>query len=377
MIQRRLSQPFRRNLSCYRKDFWRRSQNDWMVSPAFVIVAGGNNHHHLYKPKNGNSQQLSFFGSQSSNKGNNNNNNNNNNNKFNFGKRIKMPSNTTIGAASSMALVSLTKGKSILAALKLTKFASLGSMLLTVGAYTSIYGFPYAAGMVGLILVHESGHALAMRHFHVPFSPMIFVPFLGAAVGMKRPPKNAYEEALIALAGPVMGTAGSMAIWGTGMVTQSQLCFALADFGFMINLFNLIPIGMLDGGRIGNALSPYAGVAGVGLASTMILSGAIHNPIFYLITLAGGYQSGMRLYNLHYKGIPHHDPSLPPYYYNLTKSQKMTVGAGYFGLLSVLFGSMAMNEHLKKSPRRLQYEQQINNNNDGSIAGFNNIYRDY
>lgn len=373
LIQRKLMQPFGRNFSSYRKDFRRRSQNDWMVTPSFVITSGNSHHvwNHFHK-HNVNSQQLSFFGSQSTN---NNNNNNNNKQKFGFGKQMKMPSNTAIGAASSMALVSLTKGKSILAALKLTKFASLGSMLVTVGAYTSIYGFPYAVGMVGLILVHESGHALAMRHFNVPFSPMIFVPFLGAAVGMKRPPRNAYEEALIALAGPVMGTAGSMAIWGTGMVTESQLCFALADFGFMINLFNLIPIGMLDGGRIGNALSPYAGAAGVGIASTMILSGAIHNPIFYLITLAGGYQSGKRLYNLHYKGIPQHDPSLPPYYYNLTKSQKMTVGAGYFGLLSVLFGSMAMNEHLKKSPSRLQYEQQITNN-DGSI-GFNNIYRDY
>ena len=56
----------------------------------------------------------------------------------------------------------------------------------------------------------------------------------------------------------------------------------------MINLFNLIPVGMLDGGRIGNALSPYTGVAGVGLAGSMIYSGAVANPIFYLITLAGG-----------------------------------------------------------------------------------------
>ncbi len=89
-----------------------------------------------------------------------------------------------LGDLSSFAFLSLTKSKSILAALKLTKFASLGSMLVTVGAYTTIYGLPYATGMVGLILVHESGHALVMRKLQIPFSPMIFVPFMGAAIAV-------------------------------------------------------------------------------------------------------------------------------------------------------------------------------------------------
>ena len=277
------------------------------------------------------------------------------------------------GAAALSGLTLLSKGKGILAALKLTKFASLGSMLLTVGTYSAFYGLPYAAGMVGLILVHESGHALVMRQLKIPFSPMVFVPFMGAAVSMKKQPKNAYEEALIALGGPVLGTVGAMGVWGGGFALNSQLCYALADFGFMINLFNLIPIGMLDGGRIGNALSPFAGVVGVGISGSMIALGQVSNPIFYLITLAGGYQTGMRLWN-NYNGYV--DPTLPKNYYNISSSQRMTIGAGYFGLLGVLFTTMAVNERYKKSPERLIYEQKAQN----AImpgTGLSNDYRDY
>ena len=141
------------------------------------------------------------------------------------------------------------KGKYILGALKLTKFASLGSMLVTVGAYAAFYGFPYALGMTSLILVHESGHALVMKKLGIPFPPMVFVPFMGAAVAMKQRPKDAYEEALVAFGGPILGSVGALGFAGAAHATGSPLLFALADFGFMINLFNLIPLGMMDGGE--------------------------------------------------------------------------------------------------------------------------------
>eukprot|EP00565_Helicotheca_tamesis_P001736 CAMPEP_0185739402 /NCGR_PEP_ID=MMETSP1171-20130828/35365_1 /TAXON_ID=374046 /ORGANISM="Helicotheca tamensis, Strain CCMP826" /LENGTH=238 /DNA_ID=CAMNT_0028410957 /DNA_START=153 /DNA_END=865 /DNA_ORIENTATION=- len=135
-----------------------------------------------------------------------------------------------LGLATS-AFLFLGKGKSILTALKLTKFASLGSMFLSIGTYSMFFGLPYAAGMVGLILVHESGHALVMRHLGIPFSPMVFVPFVGAGVAMKEPAKNAYEEALVAFGGPVLGSIGAAGVAVGAQVTQSQLLFALADFG--------------------------------------------------------------------------------------------------------------------------------------------------
>ncbi|KAL7531240.1 hypothetical protein ACHAWF_003683 [Thalassiosira exigua] len=240
----------------------------------------------------------------------------------------------------------LGKGKYLLGALKLTKFASLGSMLVTVGAYTAFFGFPYAVGMTSLILIHESGHALVMKHLGIPFSPMVFVPFMGAAVAMKERPKDAYEEALVAFGGPVLGSAGALGCAAAAHGTDSALLFALADFGFMINLFNMIPLGMMDGGRICGALSPYSGLVGLGIGGTMVYQGMIHNPIVYLILLGGGYETFMRFY----------DPlgHAPPNYYRITNSQRMAITGGYFGLVGALFAAMAWNRQYMMTPEQLQ-----------------------
>lgn len=94
---------------------------------------------------------------------------------------------------------------------------------------------------------------------------MMFVPFVGAFVMMERNPLDAYEEAVVALAGPVAGLGAAAAVTLAGIQTDSQLMFALADFGYMINLFNLLPIGSLDGGRVTSALSPYFQLVGLGV----------------------------------------------------------------------------------------------------------------
>jgi hypothetical protein len=138
----------------------------------------------------------------------------------------------------------LGKTKYLLAALKVTKLASLGSMILSIGAYSMLFGFPYAVGVVGQIFLHESGHAYAMHRLGVPFSPMVFIPFMGAVIAMKEQPRDAYQDAIIGAAGPVAGTLAAGAISIVGHLNGgSQLLIALADFGFMINLFNLLPIG--------------------------------------------------------------------------------------------------------------------------------------
>jgi Zn-dependent protease len=241
------------------------------------------------------------------------------------------------------------KTKYILAALKLTKLASLGSMVLTVGTYSMFFGFPYAVGMVGLVLVHETGHALVMLNRGIPFSPMLFMPFVGAMVAMNRRPRDAWEDALVAFGGPVMGSAGAAVVAVGAHATDSQLLFALADFGFMINMFNLLPIGSMDGGRITGALSPYSGVVGLGMGGTLAYSGAVQNPIFYLILLAGGYETFQRFYN---PGL------LPPNYYNISTAKRAVLTGGYFGLLAALMAAMAANKHYQKPPEVLIREQQ-------------------
>lgn len=268
----------------------------------------------------------------------------------------------TVGAGSMLLL---GKGKYILGALKLTKFASLGSMLLTVGAYTAFYGFPYAVGMTSLILIHESGHALVMHRLGIPFSPMVFIPFMGAAVAMKQRPKDAYEEALVAFGGPVLGSMGALGVASMAHMSttdNAQLLYALSDFGFMINLFNLIPLGTLDGGRICGAISPYAGVVGLGMGGLMAYEGMVSNPIFYLILLGGGYETFMRFY----------DPlgHAPPNYYRITSTQRLAITGGYFGLVGALFAAMAWNQQYMLTPEQLQRKRALHTTSINDKSNF-------
>jgi Zn-dependent protease len=225
---------------------------------------------------------------------------------------------------------------------------SLGSMLLTVGTYSMFFGFPYAAGMVGLILVHEVGHALVMHQRGIPFSPMVFVPFMGAAIAMRQQPRDAWEDALVAFGGPVLGSIGAGVVGVAGHALDSQLLIALADFGLMINLFNLLPLGSMDGGRIAGALSPYMNLAGVGMGVGLAYTGAIHNPVFYLILLAGGYETFQRFYN---------PGAMPPNYYKITPYQRAAIGVGYAGLIASLAIAMDVNERFKKPPEVLIRER--------------------
>ena len=259
----------------------------------------------------------------------------------------------TAGLASigTAGMLLAGKGKYLIGALKLTKFASLGSMLVTVGTYSMFYGWPFATGMVGLILVHESGHALMMHKLGIPFKPMVFIPFMGAAVAMKERPRDAFEEALVAFGGPVLGSIGAAGVFAAGVATNSNLLVALGDFGFMINLFNLLPIGMMDGGRICGAVSPYAGVVGLGIGGTMVYNGMISNPIFYLILLAGGWETFQKFYN----PAQH----VPPNYYAISGAQRTGITAGYFALVASLFAAMSVSSAVKKTPEELQRERQL------------------
>lgn len=251
-----------------------------------------------------------------------------------------------VGAASLL----FGKTKYLIAALKVTKLASLGSMVVTIGTYSMFFGLPYATGMVGLVLVHETGHALVMIQRNIPFSPMVFVPFVGAVIAMRQQPRDAWEDALVAFGGPALGSLGALGVAVAANSTDSQLLYALADFGFMVNLFNLLPLGSMDGGRIAGALSKYAGVAGLGLGGVLAYSVPIVNPLFYLIMLTGGYETFQRFYN------PLH---VPPNYYKISRSQRVTLTAGYFGLISALVLAMGINGQNRKPPEVLMSEREM------------------
>lgn len=148
----------------------------------------------------------------------------------------------------------------IFQSLKFVKFSkvfiSAGSIILSMGTYAVVYGWCYAAGLIGLIFVHEMGHYFAARQKNLPVGLPTFIPFVGAWIELKEQPLNAEVEAYVAYAGPLVGTIASFAFYYWGFYNENSLALALAQTGFLINLFNLIPLSPLDGGRITAIISP-------------------------------------------------------------------------------------------------------------------------
>jgi Zn-dependent protease len=128
------------------------------------------------------------------------------------------------------------------------------SIFIAVGGYALIWGWRFAVGFVLLILIHELGHFFEARRQGLHSTWPTFIPFVGAFVLIKDAPLNPWRNALVSLAGPVYGGFGAVAFWLIGEAIDSDLFRALAYAGFLINLINLIPIGILDGGSIWRSL---------------------------------------------------------------------------------------------------------------------------
>jgi Zn-dependent protease len=199
------------------------------------------------------------------------------------------------------------------------------TMVVSVGAYTLLWGWKFAVLFVVLLLVHELGHALWMRKEGIPAGAPVFIPFLGAVISMRGLPRTAYVEAKIGLAGPVLGTIGAAVVLGLGEVTDSDLLRAAASTGFLLNLFNLLPIVPLDGGRAMAAIHPSLWIAGLaGLAALMVVS---PNAILVLILLLGGREAWARWRS-------RKDPQ-DATYYTVARSQRVLIGVVYIGLAVV------------------------------------------
>jgi Zn-dependent protease len=216
-------------------------------------------------------------------------------------------------------------------------FATSGTMLVSIAAYAWIWGWKFAVGFVLLILVHEMGHVLELRRQGVPASAPLFIPFMGAVVGMKQMPHDAWREARVALAGPILGTLGAAAVWVLGEWTSSDLLIALAFTGFFLNLFNLIPIVPLDGGRAMAAVHPA--VWALGLAGLVALAFWHPNPILILVLVLGGFELYRRWQE---RGTPQ-----AAEYYRVKAWQRLTVAGAYVGLAALLAVAMTAT-HLER-----------------------------
>lgn len=172
----------------------------------------------------------------------------------------------------------------LLAAGKLGKLLTTGgTMVISVFAYALVYGWRYAVGLVGLIFVHEMGHFIAARRSGLAVGAPVFIPFVGAWVAVKDLQMDSETEAYVALAGPVLGSAAAFVCYLVAQSTGERLWMALAYGGFFINLFNLIPLRPLDGGRIVQILSPRLWLIGVPLLVALFL--VRPSPLLILLAL--------------------------------------------------------------------------------------------
>jgi Zn-dependent protease len=221
----------------------------------------------------------------------------------------------------------LWKLKFVFAAIfKFKLFTVAGSMLVSIAAYALLWGWQFAAGFVLLLLVHELGHVLEAKRQGLPVTAPMFIPFLGALIMLKELPDNAWNEAKVAIAGPILGGLGTAAVWALGESTDSELLVALAFTGFFLNLFNLAPISPLDGGRIVAAIHPALWV--VGLVALLALAIVAPNPIILLILFLGAMESWRRWQN---RNRPEAES-----YYRVTAAQRWTVGVSYIVLAALL-----------------------------------------
>jgi Zn-dependent protease len=211
---------------------------------------------------------------------------------------------------------------------KLKLLTTAGTALVSVAAYSLWFGWTFAVGFVVLLFVHEMGHVLALRREGIKASAPLFVPFMGALIAAKSLGENALAEARVGLAGPVLGTIGSAACLAVGEATNSDFFRALAYVGFFLNLFNLLPVVPLDGGRAMAAMAPWMWFVGLGVLVALEI--VFPNPIILIILILAGYESWRRWRARHSGSLEH------AAYYRVSRRNRLLVGAVYVGLIVVL-----------------------------------------
>jgi Zn-dependent protease len=147
----------------------------------------------------------------------------------------------------------LSKGKLLL--LGLTQAKTFLSMAIALGVYVVAFGWKFAVGLIVSLYIHEMGHVAWLRHYGIPATAPMFIPGLGAFVRLKQHPATRAQDARVGLAGPVWGAGAALGFLTIGWMAGWPSWVATARVGAWINLFNLLPVWQLDGGRAFVALS--------------------------------------------------------------------------------------------------------------------------
>jgi len=204
-------------------------------------------------------------------------------------------------------------------------------MVLSVWAYAMAWGWWFGLGFVLLIFVHECGHLVAARTLGIKVGAPVFIPFMGAIIAMKEAPKDAWTEAWIGIGGPLLGTIGAVLCELVHLATGNEMFRALAFTGFFLNLFNLAPIGFLDGGRIVSALSPWLWLVGALIMGWMLY---VHPNFLILLILL---LSLPRLWSLFRRKT-----EAEQRYFEVSPVRRFVMAGLYFGLIAFLLFGMRL-----------------------------------
>jgi len=189
----------------------------------------------------------------------------------------------------SLWLLALTGWKPLLVGL--TKLGTVWTMLLSLGVYWTLYGWQFALGLVLCIYVHEIGHVVALKRLGIAASSPMFIPGLGAVVRLNQYPIDVDEEAQVGLAGPRWGLGISLVVFAFSQLLHSPMLSAIAHVSAWINLFNLLPIPPLDGGRGFRALANAQRlICAAVLGGVYALTEQAFAGIIALIALARGFE---------------------------------------------------------------------------------------
>lgn len=216
----------------------------------------------------------------------------------------------------------------LLSGLKWGKLAaSGGGMLLSLAVYATIWGWRYAAGFFALLFAHEMGHYVAARQRGLDVGAPAFIPFMGAFIALKDHPEDVETEAYVAIAGPVAGTVAALAVYLLARSEDSGLLLAIAYSGLFLNLFNLLPVSPLDGGRVTAVLSPRIWFVGVPILLALMLYRP--SPMLLIVAILAAPQLLQA-----WRYDPHAPENIA--YYGVPLQTKLEYGAAYLGLAALL-----------------------------------------
>jgi Zn-dependent protease len=190
-----------------------------------------------------------------------------------------------LGPVGPIAVL-LAKSKVLLTAIFKLKF--LLSFFAFVGIYWAAFGMKFGIGFAVLILIHEMGHFIDIKRRGLPAEMPVFLPGLGAYVRWQALGVPLETRAAISLAGPLAGFFAALACAVLWWQTGNPLWAALTRAGAVLNLLNLIPVWVLDGGQAALALSKTERIAM--LTACLALWLVLGENMFFLVALGFGYQ---------------------------------------------------------------------------------------